>query len=313
MANNPMLVPERERQVGNFLVGRLLPFRAQRQVGPFTFIDHMGPSAIGPGNYFDVDQHPHIGLSTLTYLLEGEIHHRDSTGADRVITPGSVNFMTSGRGCTHTERTPDGFRQNQQHGTLHGYQIWVALPTEREEIEPRFDHVAADELPCWRDGQLDFTLVAGEGYGRTSPLPVYSPLFMVDVSAASAETDQTLTVAGELRGQIAVVVVTGAVTVETETGEREHVEAGQMLLSQADDTCCIDLQAGSRVLLFGGERLPEERFMFWNFVSSSRERIERAKEDWRAWRFPKVTGDDTYIPLPGEDGPRVGEGALPTS
>ena len=297
MANNPMLVEERERDIGNFLVGRLLPFRKKRQVGPFTFIDHMGPSAIGPGTYIDVDQHPHIGLSTLTYLLEGQIAHRDSTGADRVIAPGDVNFMTAGRGVTHTERTPAAHRDGQTR-TMHGYQVWVALPKELEEMDPQFEHVAAAELPRWETDSATYVLVAGEGYGRQSPLGVFSPLFMVHVRTTAAHT---LDVAGQLRGEIAVVVVRGHATLDETT-----VEAGQLFVSKVVDTCCFDLEAGTEVLLFGGEPLPEERYLYWNFVSHSKERLERAKADWRAHRFPTVAGDDTYIALPGEGGKRVG-------
>ena len=311
MANNPMRVPERERRVGGFLVGRLLPFRARRQVGPFTFIDHMGPSEVGPGQYFDVDQHPHIGLSTLTYLLEGEVYHRDSAGGDRVITPGSVNLMTAGRGCTHTERTPAAFRQNGARGRLHGYQVWVALPREREEMAPRFDHVDAEDLPRWREGPFDLAVVAGEGYGRRSPLPAYAPLFMVDATAARGAG--TLDVAGQLRGEIAVVVVAG----EARVGG-EAIGAGEMLISLADDTCCLDLAAGARVLLFGGPPLLEPRYLDWNFASSSRARLRRARADWRAWRPGRdadsafglgVPGDATYIPLPGEPA-RPAEGGV---
>lgn len=290
MANNPMRVLERERQVGSFLVGRLLPFRKKRMVGPFTFIDHMGPSKVGPGGYFDVDQHPHIGLSTLTYLISGEIAHKDSTGADLVITPGSVNFMTSGKGCTHTERSPEVLRKRKETQLVHGYQIWVALPKAMEEMNPRFDHVAADQLPRWSADGLDFILVAGEGFGKTSPLPVHSPLFMVDVSATE---NGSLSIAGELRGEIAIVVVVGEVLVGT-----EYIKAGEMLISETKDECCMDLSEGTRVLLFGGEAFPEERYMYWNFVSSDLERIELAKRDWEAKLFPKVLGDETYIPLP---------------
>jgi len=285
-----MLVVERERQVGSFLVGRLLPFRKKRQEGPFTFIDHMGPSKIGPGAYVDIDQHPHIGLSTLTYLIEGEIAHKDSTGADLVITPGSVNFMTSGKGCTHTERTPEVLRKQKVTQTLHGYQVWIALPKHLEEMEPRFDHLAADELPRWSADGLDFALVAGEGFGRTSPLPVHSPLFLVDISA---KENGSLDIAGELKGEIAIVVVTGQVLVGA-----EYVKAGEMLISQTENECCMDLSEGTRVLLFGGEAFFEERYLYWNFVSSSRERLEKAKRDWEAKQFPKVPGDDTYIALP---------------
>ena len=297
MANNPMLVDERERDIGNFLVGRLLPFRKKRQVGPFTFIDHMGPSEIGPGHYVDVDQHPHIGLSTLTYLLEGEIAHRDSTGADVVIRPGDVNFMTAGSGVTHTERTPQAQRDGGTY-TMHGYQIWVALPKDKEEMNPTFVHLPAAALPRWQDAQAEYVLVAGEGYGRRSPLEVHSPLFMVHVRATCAHT---LDVAGQLQGEIAMVVVRGEVQSEGVT-----VRAGQMLISKADDTCCLDLADATEVLLFGGPAFPEERHLYWNFVSSSKARLEQAKADWRARAFPQVPGDDTYIPLPGEGGERVG-------
>ncbi len=284
-----MLVDERQRDIGNFLVGRLLPFRLKRQVGPFTFIDHMGPAEVRPGNYMDVDQHPHIGLSTLTYLLEGQIEHRDSTGAVQIVSPGDVGFMTAGRGVTHTERTPASLRNGNPH-TMHGYQVWVALPRELEETEPSFQFVSKHDLPAWQEHGLRMTLVAGEGFGRQSPLKVYSPLFMADVWA---EKTTHLDIHGQLKGEIAVVVTHGRVV---EGGD--VVEAGQMLISKAEDTCCIDLEAGTRILLFGGQPLPEERFLFWNFVSSRKDRLEQATEDWRARRFPKVAGDETYIPLP---------------
>lgn len=289
MANNKMLITERLRDLGQFMVGRLLPFREKRQIGPFTFIDHMGPASIHPGQFFDVDQHPHIGLCTLTYLLEGEIEHRDSTGAVQVITPGDVGFMSAGRGVTHTERTPPHLREGKTH-RIHGYQVWVALPREKEEMEPRFDFVPGDVLPGWVENGLRLTLVAGEGFGRTSPLPVHSPLFMVDILA---EKTTDLDIHGQLQGEIAVVVTTGRVV---EGGE--VVEAGQMLLSKAEDTCSLHLEAGTRLLLFGGQPFPEQRYIYWNFVSADRERIEKAKADWRDRRFPKVPGDQTYIPLP---------------
>lgn len=289
MGNNKMLVEERSRDIGNFMVGRLLPFRRKRQVGPFTFIDHMGPSTIGPGKYMDVDQHPHIGLSTLTYLLEGEVEHRDSTGAVQRITPGAVGFMTAGYGVTHTERTPQHMRDGATH-PVHGYQVWVALPKELEDMTPNFAYVPQADLPQWEENGIRLILVAGEGYGRTSPLPVYSPLFMVD---AYSESAGTLDIKGQLSGEIALVVVNGAVQTEDET-----IAAGQMLIAKTEDECCVDLQPGTRLLLFGGQPLSEERFLYWNFVSSSREKIEQAKRDWAAREFPVVPGDSTYIPLP---------------
>jgi redox-sensitive bicupin YhaK (pirin superfamily) len=290
MNNEKLIVEERSRDIGNFLVGRLLPFRKKRQVGPFTFIDHMGPTEIGPGRYMDVDQHPHIGLSTLTYLMEGEIEHRDSTGAVQVIRPGDVGFMTAGRGVAHTERTP-AQRRDGSSFTVHGYQVWVAMPTDKEEMAPRFDFVAREDLPTWEEEGLHLTLVAGEGFGRKSPLPVHSPLFMVDVRA---EESRSLAINGQLKGEIAIVVTVGEVSDGGET-----ISAGQMLISKAENACSLDVAAGTRLLLFGGEAFPEPRHLYWNFAHSSKERIEKAKADWAEKRFPKVPGDHTYIPLPG--------------
>jgi len=157
-----MLVEERSADIGNFLVGRLLPFRKKRQVGPFTFIDHMGPGTLGPDRYMDVDQHPHIGLATLTYLLEGEVEHRDSTGAVQVVGPGDVGYMTAGKGVSHTERTPQHKRDGSTH-SIHGYQVWVALPLEKEEVGPHFQFVPKEQLPQWKEQELELTLIAGKG------------------------------------------------------------------------------------------------------------------------------------------------------
>lgn len=291
MANNALLIEERSRDIGQFLVGRLLPFREKRMVGPFCFIDHMGPVTLVEGDYFDVDQHPHIGLCTLTYLLDGTILHEDSTGARQLVTPGSVNLMVSGSGVTHTERTPEDFRKSMAPQHLHGYQVWIALPKEMEETSPAFHHVPVDALPAWTVESLHMRLVAGTAFGRTSPVPIFSPLFMLDVSNVGGAF--SLEVNNGLSGEIAVVVVSGSVTV----GDQE-VLPGQMLVSKVPDECSITLEAASRVLLFGGQPLPEERFMYWNFVSSDKSRLEKAKEDWKARRFPQVPGDATYIPMP---------------
>ncbi len=289
MNNDRLILEERSRDIGKFMVGRLLPFAKKRQVGPFTFIDHMGPAQLKPGEYIDINQHPHIGLSTLTYLLEGEIEHRDSTGANQVVTPGAVGFMTAGKGVTHTERTPKTLRKGQSN-SVHGYQVWVALPKELEEMEPTFQYFAKEALPTWNQGNLRMTLVAGEGYGRQSPLKVYSPLFMIDVVA---ETDTELEIARQVEGEISFVITEGSLMLE---GEVLH--AGQMLISTSENECGVALSKGTRLLMFGGKPLNEPRYLFWNFVSSSMERLEQAKQDWASGRFPKVPGDDTYIPLP---------------
>ena len=289
MANNKLLVNERQADLGSFLVGRLLPFRKKRQVGPFTFIDHMGPGIMGNGKYADVDQHPHIGLSTLTYLFEGEIEHRDSIGSVQVIGPGDVGFMTAGSGVTHTERTPQHLR-GEKGFTMHGYQIWVALPHEKEEMDPQFDFYQKEEIPTWEENGCEMRLVAGEGFDRRSPLKGFSPMFMVDIKANS---ETTIDLKDRLKGEVAFVIVEGSIVEED-----EKVEAGQMMISKTNEVCSICLEEGSRILLFGGEPLEKEPLLLWNFISHSKERLLKAKEDWKNRKFPKVPEDDTYIPIP---------------
>lgn len=292
MSNQDLIIPERSRDIGDFLVGRLLPFRKKRMVGPFIFIDHMGPTELGPGNYMDVDQHPHIGLATLTFLLEGEIEHRDSIGTRQVIRPGSVNWMVAGKGVAHTERTPAELRNTGQSFVAHGYQIWVALPDGKEEIEPSFHHFEASELPTWDLGENRVCLVAGEAFGKQSPVPVHSPLFMVELKA---EADNEIDLSGQMQGEIGICVVKGAVYACD-----QKVEAGNLLVSKEEDVCKLGIEAGSHLLFFGGESFAEERKIYWNFVASSQDKIDQAKEGWENWNWPKVEGDDSYVPLPGK-------------
>ena len=267
MANNKLLINERKADLGNFMVGRLLPFRKKRQVGPFTFIDHMGPTSLGNGKYVDVDQHPHIGLSTLTYLFEGRIEHKDSTGSSQIIAPGDVGFMTAGRGVTHTERTPQSDRSSSPL-SLHGYQIWVALPKEKEEIEPNFQYFQENEIPIWQEESMLIKLIAGSAFGRKSPLQGYSPMFMLDIKS---EKKTTLNLSGQLKGEVAFVIVYGSIEIKD-----EKVEAGQMLISKTNEQCEITMEADTQILLFGGEPLPEEHFLLWNFVSHSKERLKKS-------------------------------------
>ncbi len=290
MSNIGLIIEERSRDIGDFLVGRLIPFRKKRMIGPFIFIDHMGPTKLGPNHYMDVDQHPHIGLSTLTFMLEGEIMHEDSLGTKQLIQPGSVNWMTAGKGVSHTERTPTALRNGKEF-VAHGYQIWVALPKDFEDIEPSFHHIAADQLPKWEDNGAKFTLVAGQGYDRTSPVPVYSPLFMVEVKNSNA---YNLDISGKLKGEIGICIVEGGIT-----ACGQAIEKGNILVSKVEDTCDILLDANSHILLFGGEAFSEERFIHWNFVSASKEKIEKAKRDWKDKTFPMMEHDDSYVPLPG--------------
>jgi redox-sensitive bicupin YhaK (pirin superfamily) len=240
----------------------------------------------------DVDQHPHIGLCTFTYLFEGEVEHKDSTGAHQVIRPGDVGMMTAGSGVTHTERTPTALRSSGGY-QIHGYQIWISLPLAKEEMPPRFDFVRASDLPSWACDGMKFKLLAGKAYEHESPLPIHSPLFVLDIEAID---HTTLCIAGELQGEIALLVNQGQLV-----SNKVQVTAGQLMVSKTEDECSVDLEKGTRLLIFGGPKLPEERYLLWNFVSSSKERLVKAKQDWINKKFPKMIDDDTYIPIPGFD------------
>lgn len=289
MSNLGMIIEERSRDIGDFLVGRLIPFRKKRMIGPFIFIDHMGPTTLGPSKYMDVDQHPHIGLSTLTFMLEGEIMHEDSIGTQQRISPGSVNWMTAGKGVSHSERTPEDMR-NGKVFNAHGYQIWVALPKELEEMEPEFHHIDGANLPKWNDEDAAFTLVAGEGYGKKSPVPSYSPFFMVEVKNKST---YELNVQGNLKGEIGICIVEGGIL-----ACEQSIEKGNILVSKVEDVCKITLKPNSHLLLFGGEPFEEKRHIYWNFVSSSKEKIDQAKNNWENKTFPMMDHDSSYVPLP---------------
>lgn len=290
MSNIGLIIPERTRDIGDFLVGRLLPFRKKRMVGPFIFIDHIGPTTIGPGRYQDIGQHPHIGLSTLTYLFEGQIVHRDTLGTMQLVTPGSVGWMTAGKGIVHTERTPEAQRDGRTY-PVHGFQIWVALPKDKEEMEPIFSYTEAEELPTWQEGGIVFRLVAGTGFQRESPVPVYSELFMVELKAKQRSA---FDIEDNLKGEVGVCVVDGYIEA---CGQR--IEKGNLLVAKQENACQLVLGENSHVLLFGGAAFPEERYIDWNFVSTSKERISEAKERWRNRDFAMVPGEVGYVPLPG--------------
>jgi len=289
MSNIGLIIAERSRDIGDFLVGRLIPFRKKRMIGPFIFIDHMGPTSLGPEKYMDVDQHPHIGLATLTFMLEGEIMHEDSLGTKQRITPGSVNWMIAGKGVSHTERTPADLRDGRSL-VAHGYQIWVALPKELEDIAPQFYHFGADELPQWHNGSTTFKLIAGNGYGKSSPVPVHSPLFMVEIKTVE---DYVLDTSNELYGEIGICIVEGAIVACD-----NEINKGNILVSKVSDVCNIKVKANSHILLFGGEPFSEERHIYWNFVSHDKNKIDEAKQAWKNKAFPMMQTDRTYVPLP---------------
>ncbi len=285
-----MVIPARRRSLGGFEVGRVLPFMKRRMVGPFIFLDHMGPVELPPDvpRTTDVRPHPHIGLATVTYLFEGEITHRDSLGVTQVIRPGAVNWMTAGRGISHSERF-DGMRR--QGGRIDGLQAWVALPEADEESAPDFAHYDTEELPALNESGLSARLIAGSAFGLTSAVRTRSPLFYLD---ARLEAGARLGLPGGHKER-AAYIASGRVEVDGQT-----YDEAQMLVFGAAETPTIRALAPARVMLLGGEPLGQ-RHIWWNFVSSRQERIEQAKADWQAGRIALPPQDsDEVIPLPEE-------------
>jgi hypothetical protein len=278
----------RTRDLGGFEVRRVLPSHPRQRVGPFIFFDHFGPVAFPPGEGMDVRPHPHIGLATVTYLFDGEILHQDSLGSRQPIRPGDVNWMVAGQGIVHSERTPADVRA--QGGRMHGLQLWIALPIDAEELAPRFEHHAKETLPVVRRPGATLRVIAGSAYGATAPTGVLSPTLYVDVDLAPGAS---VAVDGE-HEERAIYVVEGSV----ECAGRRLVP-GAMTVLRAGAGVSLSADGAARAVLIGGAPLPGVRHIEWNFVSSSQERIERAKDDWRARRFPKVPGDEIeFIPLP---------------
>lgn len=288
MSNISMIIEERAADIGNFMVGRLLPFRQKRSVGPFVFIDHMGPAELKDYENLDVPPHPHIGLSTLTYLFEGTIMHRDSLGNEMEIQPGAVNWMTAGKGVVHSERTPQYLRQSEKK--LHGLQIWVALPKELEETEPSFTHIEAGDIPQWNQNNVQIKLIAGKAFGKKSPVPVYSELYFIEIKSAKK---QKLSIGNDLFGESALYILEGNIT-----ADGNNYKSNQILIAKDSKLCEFEMDKNTVVYLFGGEPFPEERFINWNFVSSNKERIQQAKEDWINQKFPKIPGEHDFVPYP---------------
>lgn len=278
------------RDLGDgFKVRRALPSAHRRTVGPFIFLDEMGPVQLQGGHGLDVRPHPHIGLATVTYLLEGEILHRDSVGSVQSIRPGEVNWMTAGSGIVHSERS--GPEVRAAGGPLHGLQIWVALPKAHEETAPSFAHHAASDIPRGDADGVGIDVVLGTLDGLASPVRTFSD--MVYAVIALADGARYRIGAGHI--ERAIYVVEGALTVEGQSG---GFEKGELVLLKPGAEIVVRGAGPARFALVGGEPLGEPRFIYWNFVSSSRERIEQAKEDWRKQRFAPVPGEIEFIPLP---------------
>jgi redox-sensitive bicupin YhaK (pirin superfamily) len=288
MSNIDLIIEERAADIGNFMVGRLLPFRQKRMVGPFAFIDHMGPAKMTAQQNLDVPPHPHIGLSTLTFLFEGSIVHKDSLGTEVEIEPGAVNWMTAGRGIVHSERTPQRLRSKDK--TLHGLQIWVALPQSLEDMSPEFSHVEKDDIPSWFENGVEIRLIAGQAFGKTSPVPVYSELYFIELkSKGEASVDM-----GEhLYGESALYILQGQVE-----NDGHAYNPKQILIAKDATLCTFTMKANTTVYIFGGKAFPEERHIHWNFVSSSKAKIQEARKMWKNQEFDKVPGETDFVPLP---------------
>lgn len=280
-----LVINAKTRDIAGFPVRRALPAIERRMVGPFVFLDQMGPIELLPGQRLDVRPHPHIGLSTMTYLLEGEILHRDSLGTVQMIRPGAVNWMTAGRGIAHSERTP----AEGASALLSGIQFWVALPKSHEEATPAFVHLDASQLPVVEDGAISARVIAGEAFGARSPLSAPHPMVCLDIAmpeGASLElpaeySERALYVAG---GKIELA---GA-----------HHEQGKLLVLPAGAREEVRATTGARLMMLGGEPMDGPRHIWWNFVASSKALIEQAKQNWKLGRFPPVPGETEFIPLP---------------
>jgi len=280
-----LVIQPQARDLGGFSVRRVLPAQERRMVGPFVFFDHMGPAEFPPGAGIQVRPHPHIGLSTVTYLFAGEILHRDSLGFVQPIQPGAVNLMTAGRGIVHSERAGSDLHS---HSRLHGIQSWMALPEDEQERAPDFQHYAADTLPQIDGNGVTVRLIMGEAWGACSPVVCYLPTLYAECRVAAGRILELPSNAGEL----AAYVVEGEMV-----SDERRVPAGRMAVFGAGRAPDLQAREDSRVMLIGGAN-PGPRHIWWNFVSTSRERIERAKTDWREQRFDAVPGDDEFIPLP---------------
>ena len=271
-----------------FRVNRILPSPGHRMVGPFVFFDYFGPVEFPPGKGVDVRPHPHVGLATVTYLFEGSQMHRDTLGSQQEIHPGDVNWMTAGRGIAHSERT--GPETRAQGHRLHGIQSWIGLPLKDEEVEPSFQHVASRQLASKSENGITLKIITGRAFGLTSPVRVFSDIFYVD---AQLRDGASLAMTNEY-AERAIFVVGGEAAVDGSI----HGD-GTMIVLDAGEKQTITAHGPTRVMLLGGAGLDGPRHLWWNFVSSSKERIERAKADWKTGRFGKIPGDDIeFIPLP---------------
>lgn len=282
-----LVIQPREKDLGGFSVRRVLPYTKQRSVGPFVFFDHMGPAEFSVGDGINVRSHPHIGLATITYLFEGEILHKDSLGYEQIIKPGAINLMTAGKGIVHAEKTRDVVREKGQK--LHGLQLWIALPDDQEECEPSFEHYAAEGIPETERAGVQVRVLMGEAFGLQSPVKTLSKTIYAELKMAQGSVLDV-----PLVTERAIYIVSG----ELKIGEQVFAQ-NQMLILNSDSEVELIANQTSTLVFIAGDSVGQ-RHIYWNFVSSSKERIEQAKSDWREGRFAQVQGESDFIPLPHE-------------
>lgn len=289
MSSINQIIKPHLKDLGGFEARRCLPQDERQMVGPFIFFDHLGPAVFPAGKGVDVRPHPHINLATVTYLLEGELLHRDSLGTVQEIKPGAVNWMSAGTGIVHSERSPEESRNRD--ATLHAIQIWVALPNEHEETEPWFRHYPADNLPVWDENGVTITLVVGNAFNRASKVETVSPMFYLDVQL-KPNTEFSLP---DFFSERAVYSITPGLSVDGDS-----LEQHQLAVLKSGSEVKISANTDARCIVFGGEPVGD-RYKWWNLVSSRAERIEQAKQDWKEGKFSKVPDEDEFIPLPSDD------------
>lgn len=288
-----MLIQSRERDLGGgFVVRRVLPYAKKRTIGPFVFFDHMGPLKVDETHVMDVRPHPHIGLATVTYLFSGHGYHRDTLGSKQLITPGDINWMIAGRGIAHSERTPADERKAMPQNILHGLQIWVALPREHEEMPPSFKHYPKSTIPALDiSNKSKVKLLIGEYNNLRSPVETLSKTLYIDIDSLE---DDHLNFSISYP-EIGVYVVSGELSIIGQV-----LKPGDLFYLNNTQNLNLVTKAGTRAVIIGGEPFPELRHIWWNFVSSSTERIRRAAQDWKEQRFGKIEGETEFIPLPDE-------------
>jgi redox-sensitive bicupin YhaK (pirin superfamily) len=282
-----IIIESRPKDLGGLLVTRVLPWSKKRMVGPFIFLDHMGPADLDSDHHINVRAHPHIGLSTLTYLFKGRIHHKDSLGSSVVIIPGEVNWMTAGKGISHSEKAPQ--EDLGKISELHGLQFWVALPDELEEMEPSFHNFKSADIPKIHSTEAHIDVVVGEFQGRKSPVKSFSPLIFLNIKA---ETDYQFKYDPK-SFEVALYLIEGSITVGDKTYHNH-----ELIVFEKGSLIDATITAGTHCSLIGGERFPHEKYIFWNFVSSSKEKISKARDNWNAGNFPQVPGEIEKIMAP---------------